>query len=358
MSSGSTDSPAEPSARAAAPVADPPDRGSVDGGAPPDGPSGNGAAANGAAGRPSRRWDRPVWAAPAAGDDAEPGTGRPARGRWIAAVAISVLLLLGAVAAIEWFGRRYTADRVVEQLRASGITGDIEVSVPGGLRPVVLPALFGGGLDELEIHIADGTVAGLAVARADYRLTDIQGDVSLTSGTVRVDSIGEGDVRIEVLVEALSSALGTELRIMDGQLVAGPDRLGVDAVVRGDALVMSGPAEALWGGPVEVPVADGYLLPCIPGVSIGRSTVVLACRGSELPGVLRDPLGPTGDPGATPDGSLLPPQSTALDESGSTTTTASTTTTTAAPQTTAPPTTVPPETTVAPPPAPPAVPPG
>ncbi|UDY34595.1 LmeA family phospholipid-binding protein [Dermatobacter hominis] len=354
MSSGSTDLPAEPSARAASPVADRRD-GRTDGDrAPDDRASGDGASSRD--GR-ARRWDRPVWAAPAPSDRDEGETGRRPGTRWAVALAAVAVLLLGGLVALEWVGRRTLTDRVTDQLLASGITGDVEVSIPGGLRPVVLPALLGGGLDELSIRIVDGTIAGLPVARADYTLTDLDGDVSLLSGSVRVESIGEGDVRIEVLPEALSSAVGTELSIVDGQLVAGPDQLRVDAVVRGDALVLSGPAESLWGGPVEVPVADGYLLPCTPGVSIGRSTIVLACRGSKLPGVLEDPLGPAFDPDTAPAGSLLPPQSTAID-GGATTTTADPSATTT-PTTTTTTTTTVPTTTAAPPPAPPpAVPPG
>jgi hypothetical protein len=341
VSSGSTDLPAEPSARTAAPVADALDGRSADDAAPGDLPR-------------AGRWERPVWAAPVPSDEQGDDAGRRRRNRRIAALAAVALVLFAGVVVVEWVGRRTLTDRVADQLRASGITGEVEVTVPGGLRPVVLPALLGAGLDELSIRITDGTIAGLPVARADYTLTGIDGDVSVLSGSVRVDSIAEGDVRIEVLPYALSTAIGTELSVVDGQLVAGPDQLQVDAEVRGDALVLSGPAEALWGGPVEVPVADGYLLPCTPGVSVGRSTIVLACRGSALPGALRDPLGPAVDPGTAPEGSLLPPQSTAVDGGAPTTGDPGATTTTTTVATTAAPTT----TAAPPPPPPPAVPPG
>jgi len=270
-------------------------------------------------------------------------------------VALAVVVLVVAVAGAENHGRRRLRDAVAEQLRASGITGTIDVSVPGGPVPVVLPALFGRGLSELEIRIRDGQVAGLPVARADYVLTDLQGDVSLRTGQVHVRSIGGGDVRIEVAPSALADSIGTELVIRDGRLRAGPDELLVDTEVVGDALVLSGPAESLWGAPIEVPIADGYLLPCTPEVSIRRSVVVLSCRGSKLPGVLRAPLGidSRGGSDVAPVGSLVPPASTVVAGPGAATTTEDPAATTTAPTTIAPTETVPTETvpvvTVAPP---------
>lgn len=265
-------------------------------------------------------------------------------------MALAVVVLVVAVAGAEIYGRRQLRDAVAEQLRASGITGAIDVSVPGGPVPVVLPALLGRGLSELEIRIRDGQVAGLPVARADYVLTDLEGDVSLRTGQVHVRSIGGGDVRIEVAPGALADSVGTELVIRDGRLRAGPDELLVDTEVVGDALVLSGPAESLWGAPIEVPIADGYLLPCTPEVSIRRSVVVLSCRGSKLPGVLRTPLGidSRGGSDVAPVGSLVPPASTVVAGPGTATTTEDPVTTTIAPTTIAPTETVP-VATVAPP---------
>jgi hypothetical protein len=337
VSSGSTDLPAGSAARAAVPAAVPTD------GPPPD--------VRAAAGMPPavpppavppteerpRRWERPVWAAPDPSDVDEAGPRRrPGRRGLVALVVVAAVVLVGSVA-IEWLGRRAVTDRVADQLRASGITGEIDVEVTGGLRPVVLRVLAGRGLDELSIRVTDGTIGGLPVARADYRLTDLDVDVSLWSRTVWVDSIGEGDVRIEVLPAALSSTVGTELAIVDGRMTAGPDRLPVTTLVRGDVLVLSGPAEALWGAPVELPLADDYLLPCRPRVTVTGSMLVLACRGSDLPGVLEAPLGPGADPGSAPDGSLVPAQSTVLDGGTTTVLTPTTPSTTAAPPTTAPP---------------------
>ncbi len=229
-----------------------------------------------------------------------------------------MVALLGVVT-IEVYGRRQLADTVATQLRSSGMTGTIEVSAGGGPRPVVVPLLLGRGLDDLHITITDGTIAGLPVARADYRLRGIRGSVSIRSGAIRVDSIRSGTVRIDVDPDAISAAVGTELKISHGRLLAGVDGLAVDTPIAGGALVLSGDAERLWGGPVQIPVADGYLLPCTPSVRVGVSTLVLACSGADLPGVLRDPLGATIDSGPTTGGSLVPPQSTVMDRDAAST---------------------------------------
>lgn len=325
MSSASTDGPAARSAGTAAPVADRPTDDVGSDGDPTD-PRGGRGETRSDPGAADRRWSRPVWAARTSDDDrsdlADLDPGRSRRRRWLVVAAAAVVLVgVAAMAAIEVLGRRYVADGVAEQLRASGISGDIDVSTTGGLRPVVVPAVLGRGLGELRIAVADGSVAGLPVVRADYVLGDIDAAVSLRTGEIDVRSIGSGRVRIEISPDALADAVGTDLTIEDGVLLAGPDRLVVDTEISGDALVLSGPAESVWGGPVDVPVADGYLLPCTPEVSIGRSTVVLACTGSTLPGVLRDPLGVGrgSGGGSTTDGSLVPPQSTAVDSDGGST---------------------------------------
>lgn len=284
-------------------------------------------------------WSRPVWAARTADDGVGAAPGEPARRRhrWPVAV-VAAVLLVAALAGAEAYGRSRLREAVAEQLRASGITGTIDVSVPGGPTPVVLPALLGRGLSRLDIRIRDGQVAGLPVSRADYVLTGLEGDVSVSTGQVHVRSIGDGDVRIEVAPSALADSIGTELVIRDGRLRAGPDELLVETEVDGDSLVLSGPAESLWGAPIEVPIADGYLLPCAPEVSVRRSVVVLACRGSHLPGVLRAPLGlrSGADPDVAPVGSLLPPQSTVVSDAGGSTATVDPAPSAAAPTTAAP----------------------
>lgn len=305
MSSASTDKPADLSAAPGATVADR-----------------SGSDVLGAGERSDRRWTQPVWAAPSPDDGAPRATDdstppeRPAphrrRALWAAAggVAVGILAL---VAVAEIWGRGYVADQVEEQLRASGIDGDIIVSTASGWRPDVVTALAGMGLDELRITITDGSIAGMPVARADYVLKGIDGDVSLRTGEVQVRSIETGRVRIEVAVAEIASATGAELEVGDGRLVT-TDGMGVDLSVEGDTLVLGGPAVRVWGAPMELPILDDYLMPCTPLVAYRPETLVLYCSGARLPGVLREPLAVNDDPDVAPVGSLLPPQSTIVRE--------------------------------------------
>ncbi len=281
--------------------------------------------APGAGDRADRRWEQPVWAAthsegralPGVGGSGDAPHGRPTSRRWVVWSAVlasaTVVGLLALGVAVEVWGRGYMAEQVEAQLRASGITGDIEVSTVGGWRPVVLPALVGRGLEELHIAISDGTIAGMPVVRADYVLHDIDGDVSLRTGQVRVRSIGSGRVRIEIDVADIADAIGAGLAVGDGRLVT-TEGVGVDVSVEDEALVLGGPAVEVWGAPVKLPIIDDYLLPCTPRVAFRPDTLVLSCTGSRLPGVLGDPLALAVDPDVAPVGSLLPPQSTIVND--------------------------------------------
>lgn len=265
-------------------------------------------------GDPGSDWDRPVWAEPTAEEGGVPAT-RPRRRWWRPVLAVAVCVLVLLVVAVELLGRRYLAREVETRLWASGITGEVTVSVGSTWRPVVVPALFGAGLDRLRVQIEGGTVGGLPVRRADYDLRGVDGDVSVLDGTVHVRSIRTGDIRIEVDPAALRAATGTEMHIRNGRLVAGDADTAVDVRVRGDALVLGGDAVALWGAPIEIPIVDDWLLPCTPRVRLTDRTMVLSCRGRKVPGVLVSPLG--GERGPTaPGGELVPPQSTVLGGTG------------------------------------------
>lgn len=223
-----------------------------------------------------------------------------------------------AVVSAEIVGRRAVASQVEQRLRDSGMSGRIEITVGSSpWRPSVLAALAGRGLDELDVRIVDGTVGGLAVTGADYRLSDIEGDVSLGSGAVVVRSIGRGDVRLELPAESLASTVGSELIARDGRLWAAGtlpwDRRAVKLRVVDGSLELGGDAAALWGGPVEVPVADGYLLPCPPEVTVDGELLVLTCHGNDLPGVLQAPLSIDPSDPSAPTGELTPPQSIVRD---------------------------------------------
>lgn len=258
--------------------------------------------------------DRPVWAVSTA-DEVRVAARSSRRRRWRRATFAVVCVLVSLAVTGEVLGRRLLSHEVETRLRASGITGDVRVSFGGGWRPIVIPALLGAGLDRLTVRIADGTVGGLAVRRADYDLRGIDGEVSVGDRTLWVRSIDTGDVRIEVDPTSLSAATGTSIRIRGGRLVAGPDGVVVRTVVRGDALELGGDAESVFGGPIVIPIVDSQLLPCRPRVHLTSRSMVLSCRGRKVPGVLVDPLGGDRSPTA-PVGELAPPQSTVLGGTG------------------------------------------
>jgi len=292
-------------------------------------------------------WSEPVWAAssavafregasPAAPPRPEPGsedlertgpepspttTGEeasPRRRRWpVVAGSAAAVVVLVAVAS-EALGRWYVASQVEDRLRDSGMTGRIEVTVGSSpWRPNVLGALLGRGLDELDVLITDGTVGGLGVSHADYRLSGIDGSVSIRSGNVVVESIERGDVRIEFPAEELGSAVGTSFAVVDGRLWAAGvvpwDRRAVALRVVDGSLELGGDAAELWGMPVDVPVADSYLLPCPPSVRLKGERLVLSCSGDELPGVLESPLSVDPSSPTAPVGELEPPQTIVRD---------------------------------------------
>lgn len=294
-------------------------------------------------------WSAPVWAEPTEEESEAAARGAGRMWRWVFVVASCLLVLV--VVAGEMVGRRYLTAEVESRLRDSGMTGVIDVSVGGGWRPVVLPAVIGTGLDRLTIRITNGTVGGLPVRRADYDLRGIEGDVSLRNGTVRVRSIASGDVRIAIDPAALETVTGTTMRIRGGRLLAGEEGVPVGLKVRGDLLVLGGEAEGLWGTEIEIPVVDDQLLPCTPRVRVVDRSIVLACRGRSVPGILVDPLEGDRSPTA-PAGQLVPPQSTILGGTGDGTDVGPPTSDTTLPETTIPDTTVPvttiPQATVAP----------
>lgn len=262
-------------------------------------------------GAPTSTWDRvPVWAAdgPSDGPPADPGppgrVPRRRRGAAVLAVAVAVLFLLVAT---ERFGRSYAASEIRTRLERGGLVTNADVTVGASpWRPVVWPALFSGDVDRVTVRITDGTLADLPVRSADYRLEGIHGDLSLRDGTVGVESLDRGSVRLVLDPAVLGEAGGTTVRARGDRLVtAAGEPVGLS--LEGDDLVVSVP-----GAPVtRVRVVDPYVLPCRPDVAVTRRGVVLECVGDTLPGILRTPLSGAGEgaPPATTD-SLLPPQST------------------------------------------------
>ena len=260
----------------------------------------------------------PVWAAPAAEPDVVPQAGpsparrRRRRRRFRRALIAGVALVLVLIA-VERFGRSYAEGEIAGRLQAGGVTGDVEVSVGGPWwRPVVLPALVTGDLDQVRITITDGSLAGLRVDSVDYLLSGIHGDVSLLNGTVAVTSIDNGSVVMRIPPEVVSDGVGVEVDIRSGRLVTGDPPAPIEVKVADGSLVFSGGPLTGNGRPPPIPIADPYVLPCEPTVSIVEDALQLACDGDQLPGILQVPLqgSPPESTGDAPSSELPPPQST------------------------------------------------
>lgn len=231
-------------------------------------------------------WDvRPVWAPPG------PEDGPPRRRRrwWVAALVLVVLVLAAAVA-VEWWARGEAEAQVSAGLAEAGVTGDVTVGVGSGAGPSVLRAAAFGHLDLVDVGVRNGLMGGVPVVRADYRLRDLDVDVSPGAGSVAVDRIGGGSVRLVLDPVVVGAAVGVDLRAADGRLRLGSPGVPARTRVEGADVVVE-PVEAGTGvAAVTIPAADPYLLPCRPRVSVRGDLLVLACSGRRLPGVLAGPL--------------------------------------------------------------------
>lgn len=188
---------------------------------------------------------------------------------------VSAVVLLTALVLAEAVARSVLADEAEARLRDGGISGDVEVSVGRPWRPSLLGAFVTGELDRVEVALRSGSVSGIDVDSADYRLEGLRVSASLRDRTIGATGLSSGSVRIVV-----------------------------DAAV---------------ADPTELAGGDPWFLPCRPAVERRGGTVVLACVGDDLPGVLRTPLGPAIAPseptGPDPAVQLQPPQTLELDPS-------------------------------------------
>ncbi len=112
---------------------------------------------------------------------------------WSAVLASATVVgLLALGVAVEVWGRGYMAEQVEAQLRASGITGDIEVSTVGGWRPVVLPALVGRGLEELHIATSEPVpvdVDGEPIGFSPLRVRVLPQKLAIAAGEARQGAV-------------------------------------------------------------------------------------------------------------------------------------------------------------------------
>jgi hypothetical protein len=227
-------------------------------------------------------------------------------------VVLAVLAVVGLVVT-ERVGRAYAEGQIESRLRASGVNGDIHVSVGSSWwRPTVLPALVTGDIDRVTVTVTDGSLLGLPVDDVHYTLGGLHGDVSLLGGTVVVRSLDGGTFEMRVPPEVIGDSLGIPAAVRNGRLVGGAERSPLEVRVQGDQLVFSGPSLGE-RSPQTLPVADSYILPCRPVVSVEGGALRLACTGDRVPGILDAPLqgDEPADVGPASPGQLPPPQTTA-----------------------------------------------
>jgi hypothetical protein len=236
----------------------------------------------------------------------------------LVAVTVVVGLALCVVVAAEWWGRGEAEAQVATGLSEAGVTGDVRVDIGRGAAPSVVRAALLGDLDRVVVEIRDGQLGGLPVERARYELRDLDVDVALRTGGVRVTGLGDGSVRLLLDPVIVGASVGVDLRVEDGRLRLGSPGVAARARMAGGDLVVEPLDAAAEVEAIRVPAGDSYLLPCRPDATLSGDLLELSCRGDELPGVLEGPLGATA--GGTPGGSgnatvpdLPTPQTTVRD---------------------------------------------
>lgn len=223
-------------------------------------------------------------------------------------VAVIAGVVVVTLVVVELGGRAVAARVTAGELRSAGIE-DAQVRIGASpLRPTLVPAMLGGGLDRVHVQLRDTSVSGVAIREADYVLEDLDVDPDLSDATVRVRSLGQGSFRLRVDPDAVADRLGVEARIVGGRLVLGPDRQPAKLRVQDGELLVESRYLRREGIAPDVLFVDRRLLPCDPEVAIVDDAVELQCSGNRLPGVLDSSLGaPVTDVPPPPE---LPPAQT------------------------------------------------
>lgn len=143
-------------------------------------------------------------------------------------------------------------------------------------------------VSHVDVHIDDLAVTGLTFAVVDVDFTGVRVDRNelLTDQRVRVTGIDEGAVTAELDQQALSSALGTRVEIVNGRVEV--DALGrkvaADVEVRDNRL-------ALRVAGVNLPtftVPGTALLPCLGNADVLDGRIRFSCTVHQVPPALLD----------------------------------------------------------------------
>jgi hypothetical protein len=204
------------------------------------------------------------------------------------AVTAIALVLLAEVAG------RVVVERVAaEELRDAGVAREVEVVVGDAWwKPSVVPALLGADLDRVTVRMVDARMHPLTVARADYVLEGLDVELSLRSRSLAVTGLRQGAAAVLVDPQVMGEQLGFSATVEGDRLLVGPELRPAEVRAEGNELVVTSDAFAEDGGSVRLPVIDSYVLPCEPRVRVRAGKVTLYCTTTELPGMLRQHLGP------------------------------------------------------------------
>jgi hypothetical protein len=206
-------------------------------------------------------------------------------------VAVVAGILLVGLVALELVGRTMVQRAAADALRDQGVESARVQLGSDRWRPIVVPALMGGGIDQVRVELRDGEVSGVRIVEAEYVLDDVEVDIDPLRTSVQVRSIGNGRFRLVVAPESVGELLGVPASIDEGRLRVGPDDEPAKVRVDGTVLVIESPYLQRQRIDPRLLVLDRRLLPCEPEATVAAAAIELRCEGDELPGILDAPLG-------------------------------------------------------------------
>lgn len=235
----------------------------------------------------------------------------------LAARVVLAMLVVATVGALmlEAVGRGVAERKAADLLADQGVDGAVVRLGGPWWKPVVIPALVDGRVEQVTVDLTGTEVAGVQVASARYVLEGLEVTPDWASGSLGAGSMRRG--RFDLLLEpaAVGEAMGVEVRTIDGRLVVGPDDEPAKLRVDGEELILESPYLQRVGHPPRVASLSARLLPCEPTVEMVDGLVALGCSSRAIPAVLDRSLGePVADTPAPPE--LEPPITAERDGGG------------------------------------------
>jgi len=195
-------------------------------------------------------------------------------------VVIAGLLVAGDVAA-----KRYATGQLSDRISAS-VPGATGVHSRIHSFPFLGRLVFNGDVPEVGTHIDQLDVAaGLSFSNldVDLRAVNLDPHAMFSNRQLRIRHIGRGTFSVDLTAQALTNALGRQVRISGGAILV--TVLGSTAV---RATVAISPTHRLdvrvAGLPaLEVPLPSAKLLPCGPHITVVATGLNLGCTFTSIP---------------------------------------------------------------------------